>query len=627
MFWLVLCLAGRESGAFAQSLPLPPRAADAPGGRQFAETISPLPAPPDPQREALIYAQLAAGNTPDWMRKLVRVETNAVIAGVNHSVSYFVTPDYLAIGSDDDYFLTPMTPLLAQRVCQMLDCSLPTRRMADAIWAQARVKLEPSPIPPSAAMVTPAVFERHNAMVWKQRCAALADAPLGALVAGDKKDVVISSRIYTNFIRTSRPVVIYGWHHTNGVPIQPLYNGHGENYADYSHGVRLVQQAITVDGAATTVAAVLTNPALAALLSDETNYPGNVIPKPYYPALSLPAAQDGEGLVYEGGAGPGRGKRIVFLAGDEEYRSEEGLPMLAKILAARHGFKCTVLFSINPADGTIAPDAQTNQPGLQALDSADLCVMLLRFRQWPDEQMKHFVDYLNAGRPIIALRTSTHAFAYDTNRPGGYVKYDYRNRDWPGGFGRQVLGETWVSHHGDHGKESTRGLLNPAMTRHPILRGVADLWGPSDVYTVVDLPKDAYRFENASRAVNLANNVQVLVFGQVLSGMKPDDPPVPGEKNNPLMPVVWLRNYTGESGQTSKIVTTTLGAAVDLQNEGLRRLLVNACYWAVGLEDKIPARADVTYVGDYKPSWFGTGQFKKGVKPEDLRMKPEAPAQ
>src|SRR5512136_1838308 len=120
-----------------------------------------------------------------------------------------------------------------------------------------------------------------------------------------------------------------------------------------------------------------------------------------------------DAVVYQGKAGPGQGKHIVFLAGDEEYRSEEGLPMLAKILAARHGFKCTVAFSLNPADGTIDPLTLTNMPGMSALDSADLCVMGLRFRELPDPQMKHFADYLSAGKPIIALRTSTHAFKYD----------------------------------------------------------------------------------------------------------------------------------------------------------------------------------------------------------------------
>jgi len=309
-----------------------------------------------------------------------------------------------------------------------------------------------------------------------------------------------------------------------------------------------------------------------------------------------------DGVVYQGQQGSGKGKHIVFLTGDEEYRSEEGLPMLAKILAVRHGFKCTVLFPINPGDGTIDPLTLTNMPGLAALDSADLCVMGLRFRELPDEQMKHFVDYLNAGKPIIALRTSTHAFKYDLNKASPYAKYDWHSTDWPGGFGQQVLGETWVNHHGNHGKESTRGLINEVFKANPVLRGVTDIWGPTDVYTVSHLPKDA----------------QVLVWGQVLSGMKPADPPVEGAKNHPMMPVVWLRGYTGEKGKTSKVLTTTMGAAVDLENEGLRRLLINGAYWAVGLEKSIPAKADVDYVGDYKPGWFGFGKFKPGVRPQDL---------
>src|SRR5882762_103663 len=129
-----------------------------------------------------------------------------------------------------------------------------------------------------------------------------------------------------------------------------------------------------------------------------------------------------EWVVYEGKSGPGKGKHIVFLSGDEEYRGEEGLPQLAKILALRHGFKCTVLFSINPKTGEIDPNTTNNEPGIEALDSADLCVMALRFRAWPDPQMKHFVDYYLAGKPIIALRTSTHAFAYGSENKSAYAK-------------------------------------------------------------------------------------------------------------------------------------------------------------------------------------------------------------
>lgn len=313
-----------------------------------------------------------------------------------------------------------------------------------------------------------------------------------------------------------------------------------------------------------------------------------------------------EWVEYAGKTGPGRGKRIVLISGDEEYRSEQALPMLAKILAFRHGFSCRVLFPINPADGTIDPVTLTNIPGMDALDATDLCIMSLRFRELPDAQMKHFVDYLEGGKPIIALRTSTHAFAYDHNKTSPYVTYDWRSAQWPGGFGREVLGETWVDHHGAHGRESTRGIINTAFKEHPILRGVADLWVPTDVYEVAHLPGDA----------------SVLVWGQVLAGMEPNDTPVPGAKNQPMTPIVWVRQYTGAKARSSKIVTTTMGAAVDLQNEGLRRLLVNASYWAVGLENDVQAKANVDYIGPYNPAWFGFGKFAKGVKPEDLEMKP-----
>jgi hypothetical protein len=309
---------------------------------------------------------------------------------------------------------------------------------------------------------------------------------------------------------------------------------------------------------------------------------------------------------YEGRNGPGHGRHVVFLAGDEEYRSEESLPMLAKILAVRLGFKCTVLLPINPADGTIDPTIQTNLPGMAALDSADLVVMGLRFRELPDAEMKHFVDYVEAGKPIIALRTSTHAFSYERNKQSRYARYDWRSKDWLGGFGQQVLGETWVNHHGVHGQESTRGILNPKFQDHPVLRGVTDIWGPTDVYGVIHLPEET----------------KVLVWGQVLSGMKPDAAPVAGNKNDPMMPVVWTLDYHGANGKTSKILTTTMGAAVDLENEGLRRLLLNACLWSVGLEKEISGKLNVDYVGDYRPSAFGFGKFKSGVKPADLELKP-----
>jgi len=326
-------------------------------------------------------------------------------------------------------------------------------------------------------------------------------------------------------------------------------------------------------------------------------------------ALTVSAVHARDWVVYEGEKGPGKGKHIVFLSGDEEYRSEESLPMLAKILAQRHGFKCTVLFAVNPA-GEIDPNTKDNIPGIEALDSADLCVMLLRFRELPDAQMKHFVDYYLSGKPIIALRTSTHAFNYGKDSQSAYKKYGYNSGEWKGGFGKQVLGETWVAHHGAHKKEATRGIIEPSAKDDPILKNVTDLFGNSDVYTATP-PADA----------------KILVRGQVLVGMNPTDAPVEGkqkdtdkyEKNNPLQPIVWTRNYKNEAGKTNKILTTTMGAATDLQNEGLRRLLVNAAYWAVDL--KVPSKANVEYVGEFTPSMYGFNGGKKGVKPSEHELK------
>jgi hypothetical protein len=311
-------------------------------------------------------------------------------------------------------------------------------------------------------------------------------------------------------------------------------------------------------------------------------------------------------VVFEGNDGPGKGKHIVLVSGDEEYRSEEGLPQLAKILAREHGFKCTVLFAIDPKDGTINPNQRNNIPGLDALKTADLLVLFTRLRDLPDEQMKYIVDYVEAGRPIIGMRTATHAF--DLASGSKYAKYGWHGKEWDGGFGRQVLGETWISHHGHHGKQSTRGIIAPGAEDHPIVRGIksGDIWGPTDVYGVrLPLPGDS----------------RTLVLGEVLAGMNPSDPLVAGKQNEPMLPIAWVKTYAGNQGARGRVFTTTMGASQDLLSEGLRRLLVNACYWAVGMEDKIPAKTNVEIVGEYKPSPFGFNGFQKGVRPGDLAIK------
>ena len=303
---------------------------------------------------------------------------------------------------------------------------------------------------------------------------------------------------------------------------------------------------------------------------------------------------------YPGGEGPGAGKHIVLVSGDEEYRSEEALPQLGKILSARHGFRCTVLFAVDSATGEINPDINDNIPGLETLDEADLMIIATRFRNLPDDQMRHIASYVESGKPIIGMRTATHAFNIPAEAT--YARYGWQSQEWEGGFGRQVLGETWISHHGKHKKQSTRGVIAPGMEGHPIVRGCDDIWGPTDVYGVrLPLPGDS----------------QPLVLGQVLTGMHPSDGPVEGPQNNPLLPVAWVKTFDAGERKPARVFTTTMGAATDLESVGLRRLIVNAAYWCVGMESQIPDSANVELVGDYDPSEYGFKAFRRGVKPAD----------
>ena len=300
------------------------------------------------------------------------------------------------------------------------------------------------------------------------------------------------------------------------------------------------------------------------------------------------------------------GKHVVLLSGDEEYRSEEALPQLAKILAKHHGFTCTVLYAIEPASGEINPNKSDNIPGLESLQTADLLVIATRFRNLPDEQMKEIDTYLRAGKPVIGMRTATHAFNIPNNRAYAHYGNGYggEKKEWVDGFGRLVLGEKWISHHGNHGSESTLGLIPPDAVGHPILRGIkdGDIWGPTDVYGVrLPLPGDS----------------KALVLGQVLTGMQADSKPVEGPKNTPMMPVAWVKTYSAEGGPSGRVFTTTMGSSTDLVSEGTRRMLVNACYWAAGLESAIPEKSVVDLVGTFEPTRFGFNGAKKGVKPAD----------
>jgi hypothetical protein len=311
------------------------------------------------------------------------------------------------------------------------------------------------------------------------------------------------------------------------------------------------------------------------------------------------------GITYEPKPGPGAGKHLFLLSGDEEYRSEEAMPMLAKILSQRHGFKCTVLFA-EDADGTINPNNNKSLAGAEMLAQADGIVMGLRYRQWPDEQMQHFVAAVNRGVPIVALRTSTHAFQYPASSTSAYKSWSDKRAD---SFGEKILGEEWISHWGANRRGLTHAIVEAANKTHPLLRGVGEIFGDSGVYETHP-PADA----------------TILLRGEVLSAMTEDAPPSTARKkrasdqqeqgmNDPMMPVAWTREYTAPSGKKARVFTTTMGAASDFKSEDLRRLVVNAVLWTNGLE--VPAQTDVRLVDPFEPTNYSFNGFRKGVHPAD----------
>ncbi len=335
----------------------------------------------------------------------------------------------------------------------------------------------------------------------------------------------------------------------------------------------------------------------------------------------LQARQDW--LVFNGKSGPGKGKHIVLIAGDEEYRSEEVMPQLGKILATHHGFKCTVLFSIDEKTGMINPNNRGNIPGTEALKTADLMIIATRFRDLKDAQMKNIDDYLRRGGPVIGMRTATHAFNIGRDKPYGHYGNGYNGdkKEWRDGFGRLVLGEKWISHHGGHKSESTVGILDPKAKGHAIQHGLkdGDIWGPTDVYGVrLPLPGDS----------------QSIILGQVTKragartndiffGMKPTDAEAtPGRKNSPMMPVAWTKSYQIPGGKKGRTFATTMGSSTDLVAAGTRRMLVNGAYWLLNLE--IPkAGTKVDIVGKFEPTQysFHRGNYwpEKNMKPADFK--------
>ncbi|MEQ8273940.1 MAG: peptidoglycan-binding protein [Deltaproteobacteria bacterium] len=245
-----------SEGAVGSVLALPPRAAGAETGSAFLERTRHMSRA---DREAAMLEQIEAGNVPSFARELRPVELTAN----GHTATAYVMPDYLAIGSDDDYVRVPLNPVTAQQIADRTDTSLPTTRLVDAVHRQADVRLTPNPLPASAEMMSNAYIEHHDALVDGQLRRAGGEA--GDVIAGHKKDVVISNRLDAHPDR----VAIYGWHQSNGRPIQPLSTIHHQTYGDYSHGARLVSQQVIVDGRPMRLEDALRDPELAPLFSAE----------------------------------------------------------------------------------------------------------------------------------------------------------------------------------------------------------------------------------------------------------------------------------------------------------------------------------------------------------------------
>lgn len=319
---------------------------------------------------------------------------------------------------------------------------------------------------------------------------------------------------------------------------------------------------------------------------------------------TLHAADDVQWLSYPGGDGPGKGKHIVLIAADQEYRSEQSMPMIAKILATHHGFDCTVLFGVNDkgdVDPTMPVYPEKGQPlkehhipGLEHLAKADLVVFFPRLLTLPMAERELIVKYLDSGKPIISLRTGNHGF----HAPLPY-KINGKQVNW----GTDILGGTFLGHHGRWHADSTRGTIVPEQKDHPILIGVSDIWGNSDVYRTY------------KEGGSLPDGCTALVWGQPLMGRKPDDAPNP--KLEPL-PVAWFKYWQTSEGKRARVFQSTMGSGNDLENAGLRRMIINACYWCMEMESAIKADRSVEIVGTYKPLESGFNYKELGVEPKPV---------
>lgn len=283
---------------------------------------------------------------------------------------------------------------------------------------------------------------------------------------------------------------------------------------------------------------------------------------------------------------------IAFVIGDEEYRSEESMPMLATILKRELGAQISLCMSIDN-NGFIDPNRTEYIDNLQALDSADLMVMFARFRNIPNQQLGHIQKFAESGKPMVGFRTSTHAFLY---KDSSMIEM---NNDWP----THIFGQQWITHHGhfdDGDAPLTYVSINNQENANPILNGVK----PFDAYSWL------YHVEGGDW--KLFGNPNILLNGKSLRSNHQDKGIL--EKFPITNPVAWTKSYTGKSGLSSRVFFTTLGHPYDFKNESMRKLSLNGIYWALGFESKIPTDGvNAEYVKTYEPNNSGFGEkFKKG---------------
>ncbi|MDC0325495.1 ThuA domain-containing protein [bacterium] len=304
-------------------------------------------------------------------------------------------------------------------------------------------------------------------------------------------------------------------------------------------------------------------------------------------------------VVFEGDSGPGKGKHILFIASDHEYRGEETCPAIARILAKRYGFKCTVLFGQTP-EGLIKPGSSLI-PGIDAIKDADMLFLFMRFLKPNDEWMAKFEGYLDRGGPLLGLRTTTHAF---NGIKGPYAKYNYNGSDgFVGGFGRQILGETWnpklgAGHYGRNHTYATAMHVVPQQENHPVMRGVKDMHAMAGAYSAVPMPGSV-----------------ILAKNQVLKSMEVGAEAL---ENKPPQPAAWVRTYQSKSGKEGRVFCSTQGASEDILSEGVRRMIINATLWCMGMEKEIKADADISFVGPYNPTTFSFKPSIHDSKPSDI---------